>query len=425
MVSARSLVVSALCRMESDRAYSNLLWNRLLRESGLECKDHAFATALFYGVLERRVTLDYRLNRLSKVPVRKMDPVTKQALRCGMYQICYMQKVPVSAAVNESVKLVKQSREQRNAGFVNAVLRSALRDMPSLPEGNSLLALSVRYSCPQPLVNELLRNWPMDTVTAILSASLGPAPVYLHTVPFRCSDDAFLKAASDDGLTAIKTDLPHVFTCPGLPDLTKLSVFCQGLCYAQDLSCTMAVEALGPKPGERLLDLCAAPGGKSFTAATLMENRGQILSFDLYESRVPLIKAGAQRLGLSIIEAGVGDASVYRPGLGTFDAVICDVPCSGFGVMRRKPEIKDKSTDDFGELETLQKAILACAGRYCREGGRILYSTCTLRHDENDKIVEAFLADYPKYSCLSQRTVFPSSDGGDGFYYAILAHNGR
>ena len=204
-------------------------------------------------------------------------------------------------------------------------------------------------------------------------------------------------------------------------DIANNELFKKGYFYAQDKASARAIAVLNPKPDSRVLDMCASPGGKSFTAANLMQNKGEIISCDLYEQRVGLIKKTAEQLGLSIITPKVNDATVYNEDLGKFDFIICDVPCSGLGVIRRKPELKYKEQNDFSELESIQYKILSSAAKYLKENGKILYSTCTLRNGENENLVNSFLKEYNGFQKVYEHTFMPHIDKTDGFYCALLS----
>ncbi len=417
MVNVRKLVVDALCRVEEDGAYSNLVSNEAFSKYELTERDKSFATALFYGTLDRKITIDFYINCLSKINVKKMQPITKAALRLGVFQIAFMDKIPVSAAVNESVNIVKKSKENRNFGFVNAVLRSATRSLPNLPVDNTEKSLSIRYSCEESIVKELIKDYG-DKTDEILSSFLNPAQVFIRYNSIKISKTEFEEKLKTSGINFTETELDGCYKIED-GDLFGLDLFNNGLFFVQDISAANAAEALCAQKGEHVLDVCAAPGGKSFTTALLMQNTGEIVSCDLYEQRVSLIKKGAERLSINCIKPIVNDASVYNKELGEFDAVICDVPCSGWGVMRRKPEIKYKKDNDFSELEELQQKILCTSVKYLKNGARIVYSTCTIRKAENEKQIQKFLENNKGFVLENEKTTLPTGEY-DGFYYAVL-----
>lgn len=407
-------------KVENDSAYSNIALNAVLRESRLENADRAFASAVFYGVLDRKITIDFILSKFIKTPLKRVAPFTLEVLRSAVYQIMFMDKVPDSAAVNEAVKLIKSSKESRNAGFANAVLRNILRNEITLPDGNDPYSLLVRYSCPEWIINSFITDYGAETAEEILKESLKPAPVIIRVNTLK-TDTKTLKAELEKrGIPAQTAETENALILKKGIDAADFDLYKSGFFYAEDVSSQTAVSVLNPKKGERVLDMCAAPGGKSFTMALFMENAGEIISCDLYEQRVGLIKSGAERLGIDIIKPMTADACVYNEDFGVFDCILCDVPCSGLGVLRRKPDIKYKPESDFTELQKLQYRILENAARYLKKGGRILYSTCTLRREENEKLVNSFIMEYNGFHKMYEHTYFPHIDKTDGFYCALL-----
>ena len=420
MVNARLVAVKALVKINRDAAYSNITLDNFFAEYGLDSKDKALATALVYGVLDRKITIDYVIGKFSKIPLRKISPLTLEAIRIGIYQLLFLERIPESAAVNESVNIVKRSKEGRNAGFVNAILRNAIRNPIALPLGDGTSELSVRFSCPQSIIDSFKRDYGIDNAIRLLEASLVAPDVIIRVNSLKTTADELLKMLESLGVSAEKTDFENSLKINGGIDIKNNELYKNGYFYVQDLASQIAVSKLAAKAGERVLDICAAPGGKSFFMALSMENKGEIVSTDLYEHKVRLIGSGAKRLGLSIIKPQVADAASKNPDMSSFDAVLCDVPCSGWGVLRRKPEIKYKEIKDFCEIEGIQKSILNNAAKYLKSGGRILYSTCTLRCAENEGRVEEFLKENPDFSLGFQHTFMPHIDNTDGFFCALL-----
>jgi 16S rRNA (cytosine967-C5)-methyltransferase len=289
-----------------------------------------------------------------KTPIKKTAPFTLSVLRSALYQIMYMDKIPDSAAVNEAVKLIKKSKESRNAGFVNAVLRSALRSERALPDGIDSTALSIKYSCPLWIIDSFISDYSTNTAVNLLEESLNSPPVVLRVNTVKTTTEELMEMLKSEGITVSFADTDNALILEKGNNIEKSKAYKNGLFYIQDTASQKAVAILSPKPDERVLDICSAPGGKSFLMAQLMENKGEIVSCDLYEHKIKLIKTSAERLGLDIITPEINDATVFNPDLGKFDTVLCDVPCSGLGVIRRKPEIKYKSICDFSELEKIQ-----------------------------------------------------------------------
>lgn len=420
MANSRKIALKALLDVRSGGAYSNITLNRYFSENNLSDSDKSLATALFYGVLDRSITLDFILSKHIKTPLKKVSLYALENLRLALYQIMYLDKIPESAAVNEAVNLIKNSKYKHLSGFVNGVLRNILREGYSLPDGTDPKSLSIRYSCPEWIVESFLADYGKDATVKLLEYSLEVPPVTLKVNTVRTDTDTLISKLSDLGVKCQKSLLDDSVEVIGGIDVSHNYLYRKGLFHIQDIASQTAVKILAPTPGERVLDLCAAPGGKTFTMAQYMTNAGEIIACDIYEPRVALIKKGANRLGIKIIEAKVNDATVFKSDFGLFDAVLCDVPCSGLGVIRRKPEIKYKNLGDYDDITRIQSNILENADKYLDEGGRILYSTCTLRKCENEDIVQRFLDKYPIYELKYQHTFMPHVDGTDGFYCALL-----
>ena len=411
MANARKTAVKVLAKIEKKGTYSNLAVAEALKNSELTPQDKSLATAIIYGVLDRKITLDYILSKFLKTPINKTEPFTLTVLRSALYQIKYMDKIPESAAVNEAVKIMKSSKFSRNSGFVNGVLRSVLRTDVEIPKGDDAKSLSVRYSCPLWIVESFLNDYGLENTKALLGESLKPAPTVLRINTVKADISEIEKEYEINGNSVELTK--------GI-DISNSELYKKGFVYAQDYASQKAVEVLNPKAGDRVLDVCAAPGGKSFTMANLMGNKGEILACDLYPHRVELIRKTAKRLGLDIIKTAIADATVYNPEFGEFDCILCDVPCSGLGVIRRKPEIKYNALPQLEELKNIQLSILRNAVKYLKKGGKLLYSTCTLRREENEKLVISFQKEYNDLCKVYEHTFMPHKDGTDGFYCALF-----
>lgn len=420
MINERKLAVSVLMKIENSGAYSNLTLANDFKDKDITKEEKAFVSALVYGVLDRKITLDYVLSKFIKTPIKKTAPFTLCVLRTALYQIMFMDKIPESAAVNEAVKLIKKSKENRNASFVNAVLRSFLRADSLMPDGDTINDLSVRYSAPLWLVESFVKDYGKETAILLLEESLKPAPFTLRVNTIKIDSDSLVKKFADIGIIANNGNLNNSLVLDKGIDIKKSKEFSDGLFYVEDEASQTAISVLAPKADERILDICAAPGGKTFTMASFMKNKGEIVACDLYEHRVGLINEGAKRLGINIINTKTADATLYNQELGKFDAILCDVPCSGLGVIRRKPDIKYKESEDFSSLEKIQYSILSNAVKYLKKGGRIMYSTCTLRRAENEELVNSFLKEYNTFKKVTEKTLMPHIDKTDGFYYCLL-----
>ena len=421
MSNARYVAVNALIKVNREGAYSNLTFDKQLQGEDLSDKDKALATSLFYGVLDRKITIDYIIKQFSKTPIRKISPLTLEALRIGIYQLMFLERIPESAAVNESVNIVKKSKESRNSGFVNAILRNVVRNPVTLPDGKTPEELSIKYSCPVWIINSFISDYGIENAINLLESGLESPPVNLRVNTLKTNSQQLVELLEKAGVkTSITDETENCVTVQGGINIKQNELYKKGYFHIQDIASQITASKLGVRPDERVLDMCSAPGGKAFTMAEIMENKGEIVAADLYEKRVQLIKRGADRLGIDIIKTIVADATVFEESLGRFDAVLCDVPCSGLGVLRRKPEIKYKEVEDFSLLEEIQRKILKNASRYLKDGGRLLYSTCTLSKSENEGAVKAFLEENREYTLTFQHTFMPHTDGTDGFFCALL-----
>lgn len=420
MTNPRFLAASILTKIEKDAAYSNITLSSSFKDIEITAEEKRFVSALVYGVLDRKITIDYVLSKFMKTPLKKTAPFTLSVLRSAVYQIMFMDKIPESAAVNEAVKIIKKSKESRNSGFVNGVLRNILRAETLLPVDESPQTLSIIYSCPLWIIKGFIKDYGKENTVQLLKESLKAPPITVRVNTTRITIADLTERLANNGITAVNGEPDNCLILEKGIDIGENRQFKEGLFHVQDSASQRAVSVLSPKKGERVLDICAAPGGKSFTMAEIMENKGKIISCDLYEHKLKLIMTEAERLGLNIIKPILNDATVYNAELGKFDAVLCDVPCSGLGVIRRKPEIKYKPQEDYGELEAIQRKILNNAAEYLKDGGRILYSTCTLRRAENEENVAKFLEEHSEFTKEYEHTFMPHTDKTDGFYCALL-----
>ena len=414
-MTGRERVLVLLEKAQTEGTYSNLALDAELEKNSSE---RAFITALFYGVTERRMTLDHIIRTYSKTEFDKIDNKTLQLLRMGLYQLLYME-IPDSAAVNETVKL----SPERSKGFINAILRSFLRDnkIIRLDGLDELSSLSVRYSCARWIVKMWVNDYGIQQAEKLLSASFDRPPVYARVNTLLCDADELIYELAEDGVRAERyNDSENCVVIENPGSINRLRAYRNGLFHIQDISSQNCCEFLDPKPGQTIIDMCAAPGGKSFTVAEMMKNKGAVYSTDLYESRTELIKSGAQRLGLSIIITRTGDSSVFDESMPIADRVLCDVPCSGFGVIRRKPEIKYKSKSEADDITDVQKKIVINAVKYLKPGGMMVYSTCTLRRAENEDMTEWIKEETNGLDLIGMNTYFPDEKGGDGFFMALF-----
>ena len=425
----RRVAFDILLKIEKDNAYSNLTLDGILSSSGLDTRDKAFVSALVYGVTERKLTLDYQLSSYLNKPLKKLKPQVLVVLRLGVYQLLFMDRVPDSACVNESVKLTKETGCSFASSLVNAVLRKCAKNGLILPPEDSPDYISVKYSCPKPLCDKWIREYGLEDTVSLLSSAVGANDTVIRVNTVKIAVTELKRLLEKEGVSVLDGYLENSLILKDFGDIEKLEAYQKGLFHVQDTASQLCVKALSPLPGQTVCDVCCAPGGKAFTAAEMMKNEGKVLAFDLYEHRVKLISDGAKRLGLYIIESSVSDAAVLNPSLQKADRVLCDVPCSGLGIIRRKPEIKYKSLESLEGLPDIQLKILKTASEYLKVGGRLVYSTCTLNKKENEEVVSRFLSENKSFdlSCgcednggKAMRTLMPHKNNSDGFFIAVL-----
>ncbi len=428
MQTPREITLKLLVSTERNQSYSNIVLDQTLSKyTLLKDVDRRFITALYYGVIERKITLDAVILAYSTRPLSKLSDAVRTILRMGIYQILYMDSVPDSAAVNESVLLAKDNKNPGTAGFINALLRSFIRDGKKLPQStNKVKNLSIEYSCPEWLIKMWTSDYGEETALSMLRSSVGKPPLTIRLNTALFTVDEIKAELENEGASISFYDIPigcaELFGCGSCE---KLSAYKKGMFHVQDVSCQICAGYAAAKPGEIALDMCSAPGGKAFTMAEIMENKGKVIALDLHDNRVRLIKSGAKRLGLDIIEARTNNAKVISKDIPQADSVLCDVPCSGLGVIRRKPEIKYCDRSAIAGLPEVQHDILSASAEYVKPGGTLVYSTCTLNRAENDDQAERFLAenkDFEPYVIEEygsyKVTLTPELSRGDGFFIA-------
>lgn len=406
----RKTALEALERFRRDGAWSRQVLNALTKKNGLDGRDSALAARMFYGVLQNLSLCDHYIGVYAK---GKLEPKVRDIMRLGIYQLLFMDRVPVSAAVNQSVHLCKKNGYDRASGLVNAVLRRVSREKENLPEvpGEGRAEyLSVRYSHPQWIAEELMDLRGYEGAEAVLRANNDPVPVYIQTNTLKTTPEALCKNLGGQ----MHASIPGCILLETPGDFTKTDAFAAGHFYVQDPAARLAVIYADPRPGMKVLDTCAAPGGKSFGAAIAMKNSGTIHSRDISDSKLNLVMDGADRLGLSIIDCRAGDARDICGG--DYDLVIADLPCSGLGVIRKKPDIRYREKNELDQLPELQKELLRSIATAVKPGGVLVYSTCTWRKRENEDVSEWFLKEHPEFEKEIERTCWPDLDGMDGFY---------
>ena len=435
-MTAREAAWTALQRWRKNGAWSDAALHAVLQNAQLEPRDAALAARICYGTLQNLTLLDHYLSVYCTTPLQKLEPKVLDLLRLSAYQIVLLDKIPPRAAVNEAVALCRKGGCARASGLVNAVLRRVAehRDaLPEIPGAGTADYLAVRYSHPQWLVKKLVSLLGTEEAEAFLRIDNEVSPISVQVNPLKTNEKALVDELRGEGVCV--TPHPWVPGClelSGTGDLTTLSAFYNGRFTVQDAAAHLIVCAADFARGQRVLDVCAAPGGKSFAAAFAMENEGSILSCDLHENKLKRIREGAQRLGITCIETAAVDGRAFREEwAGKFDVVICDVPCSGLGIIRKKPDIRYKDAQDFSALPEIQRAILETSARYVKRGGLLVYSTCTILPEENEQVTDDFLKAHDEFtyeafslpngvSAPGHLTLWPQRDNTDGFYLSRM-----
>lgn len=430
MDKAREAALFALERFRRDGAWSSSLGDAMKTKYALDARSLSLAVGISLGVLQNMTLLDHYIAAYSRSG-SKIEPKVRDILRCGVYQMVFMDKIPDSAAVNEAVSLCKKLGYSRASGFCNAVLRRASDNksaLPPVPNKGTAEHLSVKYSHPLWLCEYIVSRRGYDAAEAFFK--------FNNAVPETCLQVNTLKTTASDLCDTLRGSA-ECSMHPWLPDciVTSGSVstmpgFGDGLFYVQDPAAKCAVLCAQLKAGMDVLDACAAPGGKSFAAAICMQNKGHIDSCDLHEKKLRLISSGAERLGIDIISTHARDARA--PIDKQYDAIIADVPCSGYGVIRKKPEIRYKNSEERLALPAIQAAILENLAKSVKPGGVIIYSTCTVMREENEDIVLDFASRHPEFKLESftnpngvtaedgYLTFWPDEHGTDGFFVSKL-----
>ena len=457
----RSLALRTLEAVERGQ-YGNIAVDTALKRTPLSEADRHLYTALVYGVTERKTTLEFLLSRFSSRPMEELDGSVRLALCMGLYQLIYLDRIPDHAALDETVSLVPR----RVSGYVNAVLRSYLRFEASLPpcpdgsrapregrltapeawiarfpelEGDGLTALSVCCGVPLSLCQTFVDALGYDVAAAALSAFGDKPPMTLRVNTQKTTPASLAAELSAEGFTVLPAlYAPHALRVPD-GAITATAAFARGDFFIQDEASQLCVAALDARPGDTVVDTCACPGSKSFGIALSMGNEGKVYAFDLHKSKLSLVESGARRLGITILTARERDGRHPHPDLlGKCDRVLCDVPCSGLGVIAKKPEIRHKDLTESARLPAIQTAILEASAEYVKPGGVLVYSTCTVLPEENGNVVTAFLASHEEFepydfsfepksegvspirSAGGTVTLLPHENRTDGFFIARL-----
>lgn len=429
MVNVRRIALQTLMRMQAGSGYSNLSLDAAIKKHQLDGRDRGLLTQLVMGVEERQTTLDYYIAALAGQKQRTIEPEVQMILRLGLYQLMFCDRIPAHAAVSETVSLCPS----RARGFVNALLRGYMRrgEEIALPR-DEVENMSVVCGFPEAICRVLCRQYGVARTRSMLEAMNRPPRLTLRVNTLRVSREELMARLVREGHSVAPTPYADTGILLSTTSVSLLPGFSEGDFTVQDEASQLCTAALGAQAGMRVVDVCSAPGSKSFGAAMDMKNSGEILAFDLHDSKLSLIRSGGERLGIDIIRAAAADGRSFIPELEeTAHRIICDVPCSGYGVMAKKPEIRHKHPDASARLPEIQYDILENSCRYLRRGGVLVYSTCTLLDEENDGVIDRFLAAHPEF-CLEgfraggleapegRVTLAPDTHGTDGFYIARL-----
>jgi 16S rRNA (cytosine967-C5)-methyltransferase len=437
-MNAREVALKALYDIEKNKSYSNMAVNKYLKDSNLKDIDRGFATEIIYGVIENKYYLDYIIDKFSKIKSKKMSVYVRILLWIGIYQIMFLNSVSDYAAVNETVNLAKKY-DKRSSGFINAILRNVIRnkeDIKEVDKKDTVEYLSTKYSYNPWIIKNWTKNFGKEFTEELLESNSEKPSIYLRTNTLKITRDELIKKLQEQGLKCSEVSLiPEAIKVENLKNIENNDLFRKGYFTIQDISSMIVGHVLNPKDNSLILDVCSAPGGKTTHVATLMNNTGKVVSRDIFSHKLKLINNTVDRLGLTNVEIQEFDASkVDEKSIDKFDYVVADVPCSGLGIIRRKPEIKYKEKDELISLPNIQNVILENASKYVKIGGTLVYSTCTIEDRENIDIVKDFLKNNNNFELEPIENIkidldnqqegyikiYPNIHGMDGFFIAKL-----
>ena len=431
--SARITALRVLVSCRSNGAWADAALKAQISRDGLSGSDAALCSRIVYGVLQNRMLLDHYIGAYCSQKPDHLQPPLLEILRIGAYQILFLDKIPDSAAVNTSVELAKLSKRGQASGLVNAVLRKISQNkesLPPIPDRNEIQRLSIQYSHPQWLTKRMVTLLGREEAERFLASNNEIAPLTVQVNPLKTTTESLTEELRQAGIEVHPHAwVPDCLELSGTGDLTALPAFRDGKFLVQDPAARLVSLIANIRPGLKVLDVCAAPGGKSLSAAFAMTGQGDILSCDLHENKLKRIQESADRLGADIITTRAADGRVFQPEWeAAFDVVLVDAPCSGLGIIRKKPDTRYKKADDLFTLPVIQSAILNNSARYVRPGGTLVYSTCTILPEENEQVTQAFLAEHtdftmspielpqPVGTTSGALTLWPQRHDTDGFY---------
>lgn len=436
---ARELALKILLDIEENNNYSNIAINKHFKNVGMSNKDRGLATELVYGVIENKYYLDYIIDKLSKIKCKKMNNYVKILLRMGIYQILLLDNISDYASVNETVSLVKKY-DKRSSGFVNAILRNVIRQKDTIEEvdikNDEIMYLSTKYSYKPWIIKNWINNFSKEFTEDLLEANNEKPSIYLRTNTLKITRDELIKKLKDEGINcSIVPIVEEAIKVENLKNIENNKLFKDGLFTIQDISSMIVGKVMNPRDNSLVIDVCSAPGGKTTHLATLMNNTGKVVSRDIFDHKLKLIQSTVDRLGLTNVEVESFDASILdESSVDKFDYVLADVPCSGLGIIRRKPEIKYKEKAELKDLPDIQSTILNNASKYVKVGGTLVYSTCTIQDNENIDVVQRFLDNNSNFKLVpidevkvdldnqedGYLKIYPNIHNIDGFFIAKL-----
>lgn len=394
-MNAREIAYKVLLDIEKNKNYSNMAINKHFKDVKLSNQDRGLATEIIYGVIENKYYIDYMIDKLSKVKTNKMEIYVKTLLRMGIYQIMFLNSISDYAAVNETVNLAKK-KNSKVSGFINGILRNVIRQketIGAIKVKDDIDYLAIKYSYDKWMIRNWMIHFGREFTEELLEANSQRPSIYLRTNTLKITRDELIEKLEKQNIKASKVNVvDEAIKVENLKDIENNSLYKDGLFTVQDISSMLVGKVMNPKENSLVLDVCSAPGGKTTHMATLMNNTGQVVSRDIYEHKLKLIKASCKRLNLTNVDVEEYDAmKMDKDSIGKFDYVLADVPCSGLGIIRRKPEIKYKEKEEFRDLPPIQKKILENASKYVKKGGTLIYSTCTIQDSENIDVINEFL----------------------------------
>lgn len=437
-MNARRLAFKTLYDIERNKNYSNISINKNFKDIDISDQEKGLATELIYGVIENKYYLNYIIDKLSKIKSKKMSTYVKISLWSGIYQILFLDSIKDHAAVNESVALIKKY-DKKSSGFVNAILRNVIRNKENIMEIDKkdiVEYLSIKYSYNQWLIRKWIEEFGQEFTEDLLEANSEKPNLYIRANTLKINRDELINKLREQGIDCSKVNgIDEAIMVKNLKNIENNKLFKEGYFTVQDISSMLVGKVANPKEEKLVLDVCSAPGGKTTHLGTIMKNTGQVISRDIFDHKLKLINNTVKRLGLKNIKVENFDAlNIDENSIDKFDYVICDVPCSGMGIIKRKPEIKFKKEEEIKDLPIIQKKILNNASKYVKLGGNLIYSTCTIHDEENINIVKEFLNINDNFELVpidevnvdldnqdkGYIKIYPNIHGMDGFFIAKL-----